>query len=293
MPRNRNQFSDMVTLKTRTWDYYWERLSNIALSIFEWKNLPDTVDPRFLELAIYRNGMAVFFKDPVMGYLALPCMIGGQFNVYNIPTQRTAYAANGYQMQLDETNSVIIFHNYTHDVPVWDVEMFASRLCDYQRVIDINIHAQKTPVVVVCDDNQRYSFTKLMQDYEGDIPLIFANKALNTKDISALKIDAPFVADKVEELRTMVWNDAMTYLGISNVNVTKKERLITDEVTRNMGGTLASRYSPLEMRRQAAKEINDMFGLDVEVDFREDLQIYQNEILGDALPIGEGVDEDE
>ena len=67
MGRNKNQFSDMVTLKMRTWDYYWERLSNIALSVFEWKNLPDTVDPRFLELSIYRNGMCVFFKDPVMG----------------------------------------------------------------------------------------------------------------------------------------------------------------------------------------------------------------------------------
>ena len=287
MARNKNQFSDMLTLKMRTWDYYWERLSNIALSVFEWKNLPDTVDPRFLELSIYRNGMCVFFKDPVMGYLALPCMIGGQFNVYNIPTQRTAYAANGYQMQLDETNSVIIFHNHTHDVPVWDMEMFASRLCDYQRVIDINIHAQKTPVVVMCDDNERYSFVKMMQDYEGDIPLIFANKALNTKDVTTLKIDAPFVADKVEELRTMVWNDAMTYLGISNVNVTKKERLITDEVQRNMGGTLASRYSPLEMRRQAAVEINRMFGLNIGVDFREDLLIYQQDILNESLDEGE------
>ena len=143
----------------------------------------------------------------------------------------------------------------------------------------------------MCDDNERYSFIKMMQDYEGDIPLIFANKALNTKDVTTLKIDAPFVADKVAELHTMVWNDAMTYLGISNVNVTKKERLITDEVQRNMGGTLASRYSPLEMRRQAAAEINRMFGLDIDVDFREDLLIYQQDILNN--PMGNDGEEEE
>lgn len=273
----------------RTYDYYFMRLSNIAVSIFEWKNLPETVDARFLEMSIFRNGMCLFFEDPVIGFLALPCAIGGKLNVYNIPTMRRAYAANGYYAMRDESNSVIIYHNYFHDVPTWDVEMFAQRLAEYQRTIDVNVGAQKTPVLLACDDDQKASVENAYLSYSGNTPVIVANKAMNPNMITVLKTDAPFVADAIEELRVMVWNDAMSYLGVSNVNVTKKERLITDEVQRNMGGVLASRNSPLQMRRQAADEINKMFNLNIEVDYREDILAYQSDMIGEtAQMIKEG-----
>ena len=273
----------------RTYDYYFMRLSNIAVSIFEWKNLPDTVDARFLEMSIFRNGMCLFFEDPVIGFLALPCAIGGKLNVYNIPTMRRAFAANGYYAMRDESNSVIIYHNYFHDVPTWDVEMFAQRLAEYQRTIDVNVGAQKTPVLLACDDDQKASVENAYLSYSGNTPVIVANKAMNPNMITVLKTDAPFVADAIEELRVMAWNDAMSYLGVSNVNVTKKERLITDEVQRNMGGVLASRNSPLQMRRQAADEINKMFSLNIEVDYREDILAYQSDMIGEtAQMIKEG-----
>lgn len=273
----------------RTYDYYFMRLSNIAVSIFEWKNLPETVDARFLEMSIFRNGMCLFFEDPVIGFLALPCAIGGKLNVYNIPTMRRAFAANGYYAMRDESNSVIIYHNYFHDVPTWDVEMFAQRLAEYQRTIDVNVGAQKTPVLLACDDDQKASVENAYLSYSGNTPVIVANKAMNPNMITVLKTDAPFVADAIEELRVMVWNDAMSYLGVSNVNVTKKERLITDEVQRNMGGVLASRNSPLQMRRQAADEINKMFNLNIEVDYREDILAYQSDMIGEtAQMIKEG-----
>ncbi len=266
----------------RTYDYYFMRLSNIAVSVFEWKNLPDTVDARFLEMSIFRNGMCLFFKDPVIGFLALPCAIGGKLNVYNIPTMRRAYAANGYYAMRDESDSVIIYHNYFHDVPTWDVEMFAQRLAEFQRTIDVNVGAQKTPVLLACDDDQKASVENAYLSYTGNTPVIVANKAMNPNAIAVLKTDAPFVADAIEELRVQVWNDAMSYLGVSNVNVTKKERLITDEVQRNMGGVLASRNSPLQMRRQAAEEINKMFGLNIEVEYREDILAYQSQMIGET-----------
>lgn len=268
----------------RTFDYYFNRLSNIAMSIFEWENLPDTVDPRFLELSIYRNGMCLFFKDDILDrFDALPCMLGGTFDTHNVPLIRRAYAANGYQYQCDENNSVIIYHNYMHGVPIWDIEMFATRLADYQRTEDVNVRAQKTPVLCLADDDQKAAWENIILSYEGNVPLMLGNKSLSIESLKVLKTDAPFTADKIEELRVQVWNDAMSYLGVSNVNVTKKERLITDEVQRNMGGVLASRYSPLEMRKQAANRINAMFGLDVNVKYREDILAYQSDIIGATM----------
>lgn len=268
----------------RTFDYYFNRLSNIALAVFEWTDLPDTVDPRFLELSIYRNGMCLFFKDEVLDrFDALPCMIGGTFDTHNIPILRRAYAANGYQYECNNENSVIIYHNYMHGVPLWDIEMFATRLAEYQRTEDVNVRAQKTPIITLADDDQKAAWENIILSYMGNVPLMLANKSLNPDSLKVLKTDAPFTADKIEELRVQVWNDAMSYLGVSNVNVTKKERLITDEVQRNMGGVLASRYSPLEMRKMACEKINEMFGLNVDVKYREDILAYQSEIIGATM----------
>ena len=278
MGRKRDtQFGESAYMNNRTYMQYYNRLTELALSMFEWKNLPKTVDQRFLEMCLFSDGMCVFFEDEVLGYLGLRCMIGGKLNVYQIPTDRRAYATNGYQKELDGTNSVIIFNNYLHTNSMLDVEMFSKRLYNLDRAIDVNANAQKTPVLIQCDESQRLTMKNLYKQYEGNEPFIFGSKGLDANGLKVLQTGAPYVADKLYELKTQIWNEALTYLGISNINVVKKERMITDEVTRNQGGTVASRYSRLESRRQACKQINEMFGLDIWVDYREDFQDIQEQ----------------
>ena len=277
MGRKRNtQFGESLYMNNRTYLQYYNRLTELAISMFEWKGLPDSVDPRFLELCLFTEGMCVFFEDEVLGYLTLQCMIGGKLNVYRIPTDRRAYASNGYNKELNEKNSVIIFNNFMHTNSMLDVEMFSKRLYNLDRAIDVNANAQKTPVLIQCDESQRMTMKNLYKQYEGNEPFIFGNKGLDTQALKVLQTGAPYVADKLYELKTQLWNEALTYLGISNLNINKKERLITDEVTRNQGGTIASRYSRLEARRQACKQINEMFGLNISVDYREDYQFAEN-----------------
>ena len=273
MGRKRDtQFGESAYMNNRTYMQYYNRLTELALSMFEWKNLPETVDQRFLEMCLFSDGMCVFFEDEILGYLGLRCMIGGRLNVYQIPTDRKAYATNGYQKELDGTNSVIIFNNYLHTNSMLDVEMFSKRLYNLDRAIDVNANAQKTPVLIQCDESQRLTMKNLYKQYEGNEPFIFGSKGLDANGLKVLQTGAPYVADKLYELKTQIWNEALTYLGISNINVVKKERMITDEVTRNQGGTVASRYSRLESRRQACKQINEMFGLNIWVEYREDFQ---------------------
>lgn len=257
-------------MNNRTYLQFYNRLMEIAISSFEWKNLPKTVDPRFLELVLFGDGMCVFFKDDVLGYLALQTMIAGKLNVYRIPNDRRAYAQNGYNKALNGKDSVIIFNNNLHTNSVLDIEMFAKRLYEVQRAIDVNVQAQKTPVLILADENQRLTMKNLYKQYQGNEPFIFGDKKLNPNDIKVLKTDAPYNADKLYELKTNIWNEALTYLGISNISINKKERLLTDEIQRNMGGTVASRFSRLYARKQACEQINEMFGLNIDVDFRED-----------------------
>lgn len=252
--------------------HYLNRLKELAVSMFEWKNVPDTVDIRYLELTLMNDGMAIFFNDEELGYLGLQVMIGGNLNVYRIPIIRRAYAVNGYSKDLNPDDSVIIFNNMLHTNSIMDLEMFALKLYECDRTIDVNIKAQKTPVALLCDENQRLVMKNLYLQYDGNMPFIFGSKNLDIKQIQAINTGAPFVADKVMETKNQVWNEALTYLGISNTSYQKKERLISDEVIRNMGGTIASRYSRLSERQKACDMINRMFGLNMSVDYREDIQ---------------------
>lgn len=279
-----SMFCESSYMNNRTYLQYYNRLTELAISMFEWKNLPDTIDPRFLEMCLFSDGMSVFFKDDVLGYLALQVMIGGMLNVYRIPTDRTAYATNGYQQKLNETNSIIIFNNYLHTNSMLDVEMFSKRLYNLDRAIDVNANAQKTPVLIQCDESQRLTMKNLYKQYEGNEPFIFGSKGLDANGLKVLQTGAPYVADKLYELKVQYWNEALTYLGISNINTVKKERMITDEVTRNQGGVVASRYSRLESRRQACKQINEMFGLDIWCDYREDFtNLVEAETIDDTV----------
>ena len=270
MAKRDGKFWQSARRNNATYLQYYMHLTELAMSMFEWKNLPDTVDARFLELTLFEDGQIVFFKDEELGYLCLQCAVNGGFNVYRIPTNRRAYAVNGYQKNLTENDSVIIYNNFLRTNSMLDVRNFAERLYNIDRAIDVNINAQKTPILIKCDEQQRLTMLNTYQQYDGNQPVIFGDKALNTNAFQVLNTGAPLVADRLYELKTQLWNECLTYLGISNINVQKKERLITDEVMRNQGGTIASRYSRLEARRQACEQINRMFGLDIECNYRED-----------------------
>lgn len=246
---------------------YVNRLRELAISVFEWKNLPETIDETFMENILYKNGQCVFFKDDVMGFLALPSANAGKLNIYNIPTMRRAYASNGYNIKLNENNSVIIYNNMIRTNSVGDSFIYAEKLYNLDRAIDINANAQKTPLMIVCDENERLTMENIYMQYDGNAPIIKGVKGLNPNSFTVLKTDAPYVADKLYNLKHEIWNEALTVLGIDNT-IDKKERLITSEVEKKQGITNACRYSKLNARKQACKMINKMFGLNIDCVFR-------------------------
>ena len=202
MRKERKAQSEAFLQNQRTYLQYVNRLTELSISMFDWKNLPDTIDARFLELALFNDGMAVFFKDEVMGYLGLQVMIGGALDVYRIPITRTAFAQNGYQMKLDPNNSVIIFNNMLHTNSILDVQEMSKRLYEIQRTIDVNVIQQKTPKIITCTENQRLVMKNLYSQYMGNEPFIFGDKNLDLSGIKTFDTTSPYVADKLYELKT-------------------------------------------------------------------------------------------
>lgn len=286
------RFWESAITNTACYDFYYDKIKELSISVFDWQNVPEEIDVRFLELMLFERGAVIFFYDEEMDkYLCLPYTEQGKWNVYRIPLIRRAFASNGYNKKLDIDNSVIIYNNVLRIPSVRDCKLFARRLANFDRVIDTNVNAQKTPVLIRCSEKERLTLVNLYKQYEGNEPFIFGDQELAAQPLNSVRTDAPYVADRIYDLKTRYWNEMLTFKGISNLNVQKKERLITDEVARSQGGTIASRYSGLMMRQQACDMINKMFGLNIWCEFREDID--GNNLMDGADPAQEEGEADE
>lgn len=254
-----------------TFRYYYNLLKSLSMACFEWHNVPPEIDVRFLEKTLFEMGMAVFFKDDVLdGFVALTTEIGGELSVYRIPKYRRAYAPNGYNVVLNASNSVIIYNNLMHTNMVEDILVFAIKLADIDMTIQTNVKAQKTPLIIRSTQEQQLSLKNFYEQYEGNVPFIFADAKFQMNPLEVLSTNAPFVAENLQFLKMQIYSEALSFLGIESDPSLKKERLVADEISNSLGNVLANRYNRLEGRNQACRMINEMFGLDIHVTYREE-----------------------
>ena len=247
---------------------YYSRLKLIALSIFKWENLPESCNARFLEDTLFHYGMAVFVHDDELSYLNLKVTPSGSLNVYNEPVSYTAYSV-GYNKIYDKDKCVIIRNNPLEKSTDSTVMLFAERLTEIEQTLNVNIKAQKTPILIRCDEKTRTSLMNIYRQYEGNEPVIFGTKSLSDKPLEVLVTGAPLVSDKLREEKRSVWNEALEFFGINtNPSDKKKERLVTVEVEANNEQIDIQALTMLATRQKACKEINEKFGLNVSVSLR-------------------------
>lgn len=269
---------------TRNSEVFWynfNRLKLKAISMFEWINLPKEIDERYLELMLCQNGYVCFFKDQLVPdvdtYFALQCTLGGRFNVYNIPTVYQIYTASGYQTRRTAEDSVIIYNNLLHSPSVPLLMYHAYNIANVERTIEINLNQLKRPYIFLVPENQRFTFTKLVNDIKNNQDVIIGNKDLNLENVLPINTITPNNTLDLYTLKKRYYNEALTDMGINNLNVDKKERLVSDEVSSNDEDVLINRNSMLYARKIACKQINEMFGLNVDVKFRNDFMEEKQE----------------
>lgn len=269
---------------TRNSEVFWynfNRLKLKAISMFEWINLPKEIDERYLELMLCQNGYVCFFKDQLVPevdtYFALQCTLGGRFNVYNIPTVYQIYTASGYQTRRTAEDSVIIYNNLLHSPTVPLLMYHAYNIANVERTIEINLNQLKRPYIFLVPENQRFTFTKLVNDIKNNQDVIIGNKDLNLENVLPINTITPNNTLDLYTLKKRYYNEALTDMGINNLNVDKKERLVSDEVSSNDEDVLINRNSMLYARKIACKQINEMFGLNIDVKFRNDFMEEKQE----------------
>jgi hypothetical protein len=290
-----------------TYSTWFNRLYNIAISRFEWLNLPDTCNEKFIEQVLFFNGFMVGYKDTALNsFLIMPCTNNSVLDIFGYPAKVNAYGYNGYTSQNltpytitlgqepTRADAALLYANYSRCPDLPAVLYFARKLTKIDRTIDVNINVQKTPYIISCGENQRLTVANMFKQVDNFEPAIITTKfyGLNgEKPINVMDLKPPFVADKMQTLKRQVYQEALTYLGIEANTSEKAERQVTEELTANMGETESMRQSPLASRKQFCKEFNKIYGTNIDVKFRSDLQLSQIMENG-GLTDGELYDDD-
>lgn len=257
----RKDFSITAFVNKARYDYYLTRLLSIARSQFTWTGFPDSVDSWFVEKVLSRKGTLCFFADEVMGLIAMRYTYNSPLTIYDKPASVIAYSnnANYTSIPLSEKERVLCYDNNMHTSGMVFLEFFAYTLADIDAAINVNVRAQKTPIVILCDEKERLALQNLMMAYDGNTPTIYAKKNLDLSKFTTIDCGVEYKADKLQELKSEVWNDALSFLGVPNLSLQKRERVLSDEIKQMMGGTIYSKATRLIPRLQACDEINRKF----------------------------------
>ena len=309
---NKN-FINSAILNSETYINYLERLKLVALSLFEWVNLPKSMNGEFLERCLYEYGKASLLKSEKYGFINTKAVTNGNLNIYGLPTEVNCYATDsfsenrklysGFKFEENDESKYCVLVKNTYDMIPTEptLQLFALRLYEAERTCDVNIKLQKFPRIIVGDESMKLALKNLAEKIDGNEPYIYADKKqLGSDLIKVLNVEAPFIVDKVMEYKKQIWNEALTYLGINNLALEKKERLITDEASSNNELINLNLQARLMTRKEACKQFNELFGLEgenkIDVRVRSDLKnVIKNldSIVADYLPENEKSNEEE
>lgn len=280
----KDAFRDAIIMNNQTYIDYLERMKKICLSMFEWVNLPDSMNARFLEMCLYYNGQGAMLYSDELGYLNTMASDGGYINIYGLPTEVMCYSyrfnerRSLYTVDTGEEKGkecILVMNNYERIPTSASISLFAYRLAEAQRTVDVNIKSLRTPILITTDQKQYFTLKKMYEEYDGNTPAIFADKNLISPDaLKAIKTDAPVLLDDIMAYKREIWNEFLTTMGLQNLSE-KKERLISNEVDSNNEVINMNLQSMLIPRKEACRQFNEKYGLmgdkAIDVKVRSDL----------------------
>ena len=260
-----------ITNKRQSLTDYANSIFNRTLSMFEYKNLPDTLPQAELEKQLQANGYAVVFKYNDQLYSSCASLTGQDKSPYNQPTQAIINipALNFNQTLTINKNCVLIKNDdlqvgllpsiLKHGTLAIENEI-TMLLADYNARIQTLISAGTDQTI---QDAQKY----INQIVDGNLSIIGENAFYQD-----LKTHNPSQNSKenFQDLiayEQFIKSDLYNELGLSSLNNMKKERLITSEVDSESDQIYPYVDNMFRNRKDGINMVNKLFNGKIKVDF--------------------------
>lgn len=254
------QLSNLATI-----NMYRRQMFSITQNRIIYKGLNTNIYMPYVNKCLFNYGVVASFIDEVMGHLILPFQNVGNLDAYGRPTRIQCYGLNGYRSRILNREEYVLLYDTTMEYPlVYDVSIYAERMALDTRTMDINIGQQKTPRFITTSNENKMTVQNIVNNidsFENEV-IAFDNNYI--ENFNSILAPAPFVSDKIMEHRKEIWTEFLRFIGIANLSVQKKARLISDEVQLTQGGTLVGRQASSYPRDIWKKELLDKFGIEVD-----------------------------
>ena len=276
-----------------TYQMYLREMLTMAENVFCIDNVPENVDMSYVNRNLLRKGAVVWFKDEVLGTIALPFTTRGNFDIYGNPIEVDARAFNGrYFRRLKQGEFVIMYDNASRYPIYADIVQMAERIALCVKTNDVNIKQQRTPRIWKTSQDMKKSVEDIINNIDCLVEDVTAYDSIEWDDVQVVMAPAPYVADKVDMHLDKLWAEFYRLIGVANLIEQKKERMIQDEMTASQGGTIASRYSRFEPRASAIKKINKKFGEKMSVYYYDGIPTTKKEVEENESTISDNANVD-
>lgn len=251
----------------KTYNMYFRQMLTLAENVFEFKNLPEFIDVSYLNKQLLRKGSVAFFEEDGLGLIALPYNVVGNLDVYGRPNRIEVFGNNSFHRILDRDEYVIMYDNNGRYPLYLDICQMAERIALCVRTEDVNILHQRTPRVWKTSKDKELSLKNAINEIDSMQENVIAYESLDIEDANVILAPAPYVTDKIDTHLKELWAEFFRLIGVANLQEQKRERVIVDEMVASQGGTIASRFSRFEPRKEAIEKINKKFNADIQVQY--------------------------
>lgn len=239
-------------------------LSNLCINMTKW-NLPKSCNERALKETLYFEGRALFFYDLYnsMGMMHTPVILDDGLNHYYEHTKYKAVSW-GYNESYTPENAVLIRANPYMYPLAWTIGIYAERIMQAARTIDVFASTLKRPWVFYTDDESQLEAKVIVNEIEKNEIMLLVDKNATLpqqfRDKGEQNRTDPKGLEILWKHKDNLMNEVMTRIGINNNNSEKKERQIMDEVNANNQLVMLSIDTMIDTQKKACDAINKMFG---------------------------------
>lgn len=258
------------------WYCIFNLLWNLSVNNIKWENVE--IPSSYIEKCLIESGSGAFFEEN--GVLKFGAAYATE-NIYNVPTKWQIHY-NGKIYSKSILDSVFVRCDLNNTTFIMYVLQYTDKITDIERTINTNVATHKMPFVFKTNDKKLLSYKNIVNQIMNNEVAIFLDESISMSDFEMFKTEQQYIIDKLDVHKKFVYAEFKELLGFNNVQIEKKERLITDEAEQN-NEIIVNGYvkSMIDERKDCCKKIKELFNIDINVKLnREEMKQDDNSFQG-------------